>query len=224
MSQPPYGPPGGGYDPYGQQPGYGDPYGQPSGPPGGYGQPSGPPSYGGYGQQPGYGQPAGYGQPSYGGGFPPPPPPQKKSNVGLIIGLVAGGLVLLCCIGGGIFYFIGSSTATPTAAVEGFLDAMVSQSATDMEKYTCSSLKNSPDNYAAGATSGSHTVTVSLSYSNVTEVSNDGTNAEVNADLSGSVTVDGNSQDLSGTWKFKVVKESDEWKVCGLTPPNAPSG
>ncbi len=238
MSQPPYGPPGGGYgdpygqpsgppgggyDPYGQQPGYGDPYGQPSGPPGGgYGQPSGPPGYDPYGQQqPGYGQPAGYGQqqPGY-GGFPPAPPQQKKTNVGLIIGLVAGGLVLLLCVGCGIFYYLGSNTSSPTASVEGFLDAAKDQDSSAAQDFLCKKLLDAGDTNGLGGDNfgEDHDVSMDLSYSNVREVSNDGSNAEVSADVSATFTVDGQSQDSSGTWTFELVNESG-WKICDFKPP-----
>lgn len=214
MTQPPYGQPGGGYgDPYGQQPGggYGDPYGQPSGPPAPYGQPSGPPA--GYGPQPGYGQPA-YGAPGY-----PPQQPPKSSKTGLIIGLVGGGfVVLLLCVVGLFFLIPGGSTSSPTAAVEGYLNAAKDQDTSEAKDYVCEKLINdsSYNGFGGNDFGDGQDVEVELSWSNIQEKSRDGDKAEVSADIDMKITYQGRSRDYDTTLTFELVNESG-WKICGIS-------
>jgi len=208
---------------YGQPGSYGDPYGQPSGPPaGGYGDPYGQPGYQyPYGQpdapQPGgYGGPAGYGGPGYPPtgmppqAFPPPPVPRKR-RTGLIIALVAGAMVLLLCgVGGALYYTLGGGS--PTATVESFLKAAFTDRDLEAAKeYVCA--KEATDmqrdfNYP-GQTE------VSVSWSNVQETSNDGSKAEVAVDMAVKAELNGQSNEIKGTWTFKLVNEGG-WKVCDV--------
>ena len=226
MTQPPYGQPGGGYgDPYGQPGGgYGDPYGQPSGPPGGYGDPYGQPGYGAPSGPPGGGYP-GY-QPGPGmppPAFPPAPPP-KKSNTGLIVGLSIAGVVLLLCMVGGLFYFLGNgNTSTPTGTVEALLSAMKDGDYDEVNSYLCQKLIDQGEDAKAQFDPESNPdvpddFEFTFDYSNVTEVSNDGQNAEVTADITSTVTFNGQTSSHSGTWTFKLIQE-DGWKVCDFELP-----
>lgn len=203
----PYGP----QDPYGQQPYGQQPYGQQPQ----YGQQ--PPQYGGapqWGQQPEWGQ-----QP----GFPVGPPP-KKSKAGLITTLV---IVAVLVIGGGVAAFLllrddngGSSAAggdSPREVADTFAEEIGTALSTKVEDVdlkplqplTCASDYKEMDSEVKDAQSSSNAPTAAPE--KVTMVVS---NFKENADgATFTLTPNGEADDARD---LKVVKENDNWVVCGL--------
>jgi hypothetical protein len=216
--QQPQGQPGyGQQQPYGQPQSYGQqqPYGQQQQPP--YGQPQQP-----YGQQPnqpqspgGYPPPAdaGYGQQPY--GYPAPP---KSNKTPLIVAIVA---VVLIGLGvGGYFLFKGGSggSGSPTAAVEGFMSAILDDK--DIEKargFVCAEKANegsASEVQEFQKAMGQLGDSVKFEVTDVKEISNDGSTAKVGYKVKVSGSFQGQSADQSVPGEITVIKEGGGWKVC----------
>lgn len=206
MSQPP-GPPG----PYQQYPGQGQP-------PGGFGPPQGQPSGGFPQQQPGFGPPqgpppgqyppsGGFQQPGfdpYGGGQ------QKKSPMPWILGgvgalVVIGGVILLIVLlGGG-----GGAGSTPEDTGKALASAITSKDVDALANMSCEADKKAIE-------SGSNAATNALE--SAPEVQAEFVNAEKQGDTQARANIKMNIEGLGEqTIPFPLVKENDEWLVCGTS-------
>jgi hypothetical protein len=148
------------------------------------------------------------------GAFPPPPPPRRR-RTGLIIGLVAGALVLLLCGGGVLYYLVGAAGST-TTVVEGFLEAAFKNRDLDAAKeYVCA--KEVDDMRRELLDTGPAKITVT--WSKVRETANTGATADVSVDMVVKAELSGQTNEVKGTWVFKLVNEGG-WKVCDIDTGN----
>ncbi|MEU8901658.1 hypothetical protein AB0C65_37730 [Nocardia sp. NPDC048505] len=203
----PYNQPGGWQQP--QQPYGGQPYG--GQPPYGGQQPYGAPQQYSAPQQ--YGRPPGPGQPPYGQQFPPPPRNGGNKTLPLLLG--GGAVLVIIVIVGAFFLFsgedggIGGSSKTPREVAEAWVNGTGDKKSlvckSDLAKLdsvkTTGVVPTKAPNIDAKSTLKSVDVASGASSGSFT--------TEISVKVAGKTTAQ--------TFTYKLVQESGDWKVCGLT-------
>lgn len=157
-------------------------------------------------------------------------PTPSKGKTGLIVGIAVAGVLLLAGIAIGLFAVIGNATSSPKEVVakaiasaesgdcDGAAEYYTSSMASQI-KAGCSQIGSLP-NGLNDSGSGSDTT-------NGMGISNDFSSESITGD-SATVTyaVDGESGSgltkvtVSGTYDYKLVKESGSWKISGIDTSN----
>ncbi|WP_194820460.1 hypothetical protein [Nocardia sp. XZ_19_385] len=189
------------------------PYGAPQQPYGGQ-QPYGAPQpYGPAGQQyPQYGQPP-PGQPPYGQQFPQPPRNGGNKTLPLLLG--GGALILILIVVGAFVLFsgedggIGGSSKSPREVAEAWVNGTG-----DKKNLVCKSDLAKLDSVKTTGTVPTNVPKVdaksTLKSVDVASGASSGTfTTEISVKVAGKTTAQ--------TFTYKLVQESGDWKVCGLT-------
>ncbi|NNH68424.1 hypothetical protein HLB23_00740 [Nocardia uniformis] len=168
-------------------------------------------------QQPQFGAPHGYGQqppmpPQYGGQFPQPPPQRGNNAVPLIL----GGVAVVAILGIGAWFLLsgtGGGGLVPGSSNPKDVAADFVNGGGNNKDLICKSDLAKLSSVSAPAVTPTNMPKIStkqtLGKVNVPSGSDEGTfTVDVQATISGKTTTQ--------TLTYDLVKESGEWKVCGL--------